>query len=125
MVSKNRKNGRVPLHDKIVKLMLELEVFSHSGSSYLFGKQFIPSEERARSDIFRNRFAKLREELGFPPYYMFYSLKDTGIIDHGEKLGVISARDQARHSSVEVTNLYMKRRSGYVNEAAKHFDGDL
>ncbi len=125
MVSKNRKNGRVPLHDKIVKLMLELEVFSHSGRSYLFGKQFIPSEERARSDIFRNRFAKLREELGFPPYYMFYSLKDTGIIDHGEKLGVISARDQARHSSVEVTNLYMKRRSGYVNEAAKHFDGDL
>ncbi len=84
MVSKNRKNGRVPLHDKIVKLMLELEVFSHSGRSYLFGKQFIPSEERARSDIFRNRFAKLREELGFPPYYMFYSLKDTGIIDHGE-----------------------------------------
>lgn len=124
-VSKNRKDGRVALHDKIVKLMLELDVFSHPGKSYLFGKQFIPSEERARSDIFRNRFAKLREELGFPPYYMFYSLKDTGIIDHGEKLGVISARDQARHSSVEVTNLYMKRRSGYVNEAAKHFDGDL
>lgn len=125
MVSKNRKNGRVPLHDKIVKLMLDLEVFSHSGKSFLFGKQFIPSEERARSDIFRKRFSKLREELNFPDCYMFYSLKDTGIIDHGEKLGVISARDQARHSSVEVTNLYMKRRSGYVNEAAKHFDGDL
>lgn len=125
MVSKNRKNGRVPLHDKIVKLMLELDVFSHPGKSYLFGRSFIPSEERARSDIFRNRFVKLREELGFPPQYMFYSLKDTGIIDHGQKLGVVSARDQARHSSVEVTNLYMKRRSGYVNEAAKHFDGDL
>lgn len=125
MVSKNRKNGRVPLHDKIVKLMLDLDVFSHPGKSYLFGKQFIPSDERARSSIFRDRFFKLREELGFPSCYMFYSLKDTGIIDHGEKLGVISARDQARHSSVEVTNLYMKRRSGYVNEAAKHFDGDL
>lgn len=125
MVSKNRKNGRVPLHDKIVKLMLDLDVFSHSGKSYLFGKQMIPSEERARSNIFRDRFLKVREDLGFPPSYMFYSLKDTGIIDHGEKLGVISARDQARHSSVEVTNLYMKRRAGYVNEAAKHFDGDL
>lgn len=124
-VSKNRKDGRVPLHDKIVKLMLDLDVFSHPGKSYLFGKQMSPSEERARSNIFRDRFVKLREELGFPSCYMFYSLKDTGIIDHGEKLGVISARDQARHSSVEVTNLYMKRRSGYVNEAAKHFEGDL
>lgn len=125
MVSKNRKNGRVPLHDKIVKLMLDLDVFSHPGKAYLFGRNFVPSEERARSNIFRDRFVRLREELGFPASYQFYSLKDTGIIDHGEKLGVISARDQARHSSVEVTNLYMKRRSGYVNEAAKHFDGDL
>lgn len=40
--SKNRKDGTVTLPDKVIKLMVELDIFKHPSSYYLFGKYFKP-----------------------------------------------------------------------------------
>jgi len=53
------------------------------------------------------KWDKLRTVLNLPKEIQFYSLKDTGIqamIDDGFDL--LQVRDQARHSSLEVTNKY-------------------
>lgn len=43
-ISKNRKDGMVGLNDKLIKAMLDLDVFSNPGNYYLFGKGFKPSK---------------------------------------------------------------------------------
>ena len=122
-ISKNRRDGLVALNDEIVKLMIDLNVFSYPSGYYLFGKGLTPSEKRASSNQFRLKFAALRRELGFPDSYMFYSLKDSGIRDLANTQGIVVAKEQARHSDVSVTNHYLVGRDRKVNEETKHFKG--
>lgn len=124
-ISKNRRDGMVALNDKIIKLMIELDVFKHTNSSFLFGRDFIPSEHQADARIFRDHFVTVRRALDFPDTYQFYSLKDSGIRDLANAEGIVVARDQARHTDIAVTNKYLCGKDKQVNEDTKHFDGEL
>lgn len=124
--TKNRKNGMVGLNDEIIKLMIDLDIFSHTSSDYLFGTpDFRPSPKKQSGRIFRNAFKKLRGYLGWPACYQFYSLKDTGIRDLANAEGIVVARDQARHSDISTTNKYLKGSELTVHEETKHFKGYL
>ena len=125
VISKNRRDGMVGLNDRIIHLMLDLNVFESPSSAYLFGRNFRPSEEKADSRIFRDEFVKLRKALRWPSNYQFYSLKDSGIRDLANAEGIVVARDQARHSDVSTTNCYLKGDSMTVHEETKHFKGNL
>lgn len=123
-VSKNRRDGMVALNSKIIKLMAELCIFNHHSGCYLFGKDFMPSETKADSRIFRDHFVSVREALKFPQSIQFYSLKDSGIRDLANSQGIVVARDQARHTDIHTTNKYLKGNDP-VHEETKHFDGEL
>ena len=122
-ISKNRKDGMVGLNDEIIKLMIELRVFDKPSQSFLFGKDFKPSEKQADSRIFREYFTKVREALKWDDSKQFYSLKDSGIRDLANAEGIVVARDQARHSDISTTNKYLKGDSMTVHEQTKHFKG--
>ena len=124
-ISKNRKDGKVALNDKILKLMIDLEIFKSPSHYYLFGKEMMPSERPATAAIFRKKFAVVREELKFPKKYQFYSLKDSGIRDLANSNGIVNARDQARHADVSTTNKYLQGRDKSVDEGTKHFKGEI
>lgn len=124
-ISKNRRDGMVGLNDSLIKLMIELETFSHPSQSYLFGKNFRPNIKKADSRIFRDYFNKVRAFLRWPSCYQFYSLKDSGIRDLANAEGIVVARDQARHSDISTTNKYLKGDSLAVHEETKHFVGNL
>ena len=124
--TKNRKNGTVGLNEEVLKLMVDLDVFSHASGEYLFGtRRFEPGDKKQSGRIFRERFKKLRGELGWADCYQFYSLKDTGIRDLANAEGIVVARDQARHSDISTTNKYLKGSEETVHEETKHFKGDL
>ena len=123
--SKNWKEEPVGLNTTILSLMAELGVFRSPSSWYLFGKGFHPSIERADERIFRNRWAEIREELHIPKNVKFYSLKDTGIIDLIHAEGAVIARDQARHSSIAITNAYTKYGGKIAHDETKKFKGAL
>lgn len=123
-ISKNRKDGMVALNDEILKLMIDLRVFDHPSQCYIFGKSLLPGEKRAAYNQLRVEWAKTRAALGFPKEYQFYSLKDAGIRDLANAQGIVSAKEQARHSDISVTNRYVKN-SKQVNEDTKHFKGGL
>ncbi len=124
--SKNRKNGMVGLNDRIIKMMVELDVFSHASGEYIFGgRDFKPSAEKQMGRIFREEFVKMRRALKWPASLQFYSLKDTGIRDLANAEGIVVARDQARHSDVATTNRYLKGFDMKVHEETKHFEGGL
>ena len=123
-ISKNRKDGLVALNDEILKLMIELKIFEHPGHCFIFGKGLKPGEERAPYNQLRVEWGKMRDAIGFPKEYQFYSLKDTGIRDLANAQGIVVAKDQARHSDISVTNRYIKNQMK-VNEETKHFKGGL
>ena len=123
--SKNRKDAVVTVPKRVLQMMLVLDVFSHPDSFYLFGRDFKPSEHRADGRIFRERWIKVREALDFPSHYQFYSLKDTGITDAIDRVGLTVAKDQARHSSVATTNRYVRKGQLKAHPELKDFEGNF
>lgn len=124
-VSKNRKDAKVTIPTKVIKMMIDRGIFSYPGDYYLFGTGFRPNKERSDSRIFREKWIKVREELGFPKSYQFYSLKDTGITDTIDRVGLTIAKDQARHSSVATTNKYVRKEQLLAHPELKNYEGNL
>lgn len=124
-VSKNHRDGKVTLPAVVILLMLDLGVLSAPSTFYLFGHDFTPSPERGTVKQYRDRWAKVRKALGFPSSYKFYSLKDTGITDTVERVGLVVAKDQARHSSIATTNRYIRKEQLSAHPELKDFEGQL
>lgn len=125
IISKNRKSGSVGINKKIFLLMLELGTFKNPSSDYLFSTNFKPGptykSERYLRDYWNDH---VRKDLNFPKRYKFYSLKDTGITDAlRNNCDVISVRDQARHSSIMMTNTYTPQNMKEASEIMKNYDG--
>ena len=106
--TKNHNDAVLTLPDHIVRLMLDLKIFEYPGHYYLFGDKCRPSEEWHDSKQFRDYWNHhVRKDLKLPAEYKFYSLKDTGITNMlRSNTDPISVRDQARHSSLLITNTY-------------------
>lgn len=125
--SKNRRDAKVGLNDKIIHIMIDLGVLNFPNDFYLFGPRVSrPAKQRSDSEMFRRKWNKLvRKGLGWPDCYQFYSLKDSGLRDLANATGIVIARDQARHSDVTTTNRYLQGRDATVHEETKHFKGNL
>lgn len=124
--TKNRRDEAVGLNQELIRMMVDLDIFSHPSQDYLFGtRQFRPSPTKQSGRIFRDHFAKVRKALKWPVSIQFYSLKDSGIRDLANAEGIVIARDQARHTDVATTNRYLKGDSLAVHEETKKFKGKL
>ena len=106
--TKNHNDAVLTLPDHIVRLMLDLKVFDSPGHYYLFSDRFRPGESWRDSKQFRDYWNHhVRKDLKLPAEYKFYSLKDTGITNMlRSNTDPLSVRDQARHSSLLITNTY-------------------
>lgn len=122
--SKNKQDAIVTLPNKIVQLMIDLKIFDNPGEYYLFSDNFKPGKKRKSERQFREFWTQvIRKELNFPESYKFYSLKDTGITNMLRECDVISVRDQARHSSILMTNIYTPQDIQSANELIKNYKG--
>ena len=125
--SKNRKDGTVTLPDKVLKLMMELDIFRYPDSYYLFSDKMRPGSGQRSNKIFTDYWTHyVRKNLHFPPNYKFYSLKDTGITDLIKaNTDLLSVRNQARHHSLLMTDLYTPHDIEEANEAIRHHSSDF
>mgnify|MGYP000234248685 CR=1 FL=1 len=123
--SKNKRDGKVGINDDIIRLMLDVDLFSKPGTYYIFGRNMRPSQLKASSEIFRREWQKLRKALRWGDEYQFYSLKDSGIRDLANAEGIVIARDQARHTDISTTNRYLQGRDRPVHNETLHFKGNL
>lgn len=124
-ISKNGKAEMVGLNNAVLSLMRELHVLRSPKDWYLFSVRCRPGATKLNSRMFRERWARLRKRLDLPKEYQFYSLKDSGIRDLANSEGIVIARDQARHSSVAVTNKYLQGRDLPVHKETIRFKGAL
>ncbi|MGL4520723.1 MAG: tyrosine-type recombinase/integrase [Phocaeicola sp.] len=125
-VSKNRKDGVITLPTKVIHLMVELGIFNHPNDYFLFSDNFKPGSNPKSEKIFRDYWSyHVRKDLKLPDKYKFYSLKDTGITNMLRHYDVLSVRDQARHSSILMTDIYTPHDIQEANELIKNYNGNF
>lgn len=125
--TKNRKDAVLTIPKKVISLMLDLGALSMPSSYFLFSNDFKPGKERCSEKQFRDYWnCHVRKNLGLPPELKFYSLKDTGITNMlKSNMDVLSVRDQARHSSISITDMYTPANVKKVNKAILDYEDDL
>ena len=126
-VSMATSEGLTYMYQVVINLMLDLKVFEQPGSYYLFSEGFRPGKVYRSEKFFRDYWVRaLRKELKFSDRYKFYSLKDTGITNMLKaNTDVLSVRDQARHSSILITDMYTPKDVKKANELLTNYKGDL
>jgi len=124
--SKNKKKQTVTVPKKVLKYALELGIFSEPVQYYIFSDRLRPGRNEIDPKIFRDHWGKLRGPLGLRKEWKFYSLKDTGITEmlKSKAVKTIEVRDQARHSSLSITDIYTDH-SGQMNPDIYNMDGAL
>jgi integrase len=123
-ISKNHKSGVVTLPEKVIHLMIDLDIFKSPNDYYLFSGQFKPGKTRHTEKQFRDYWTRsIRKDLKFPANYKFYSLKDSGITSMLRKYDTITVRDQARHADILMTDTYTPHDIQKANELIKKHDG--
>ncbi len=123
--SKNRTTQTITVPKKVMMLMLDLGVFNNPPQYYLFSNNIMPGSVQIDRRLITIRWTRLKKTLDLDNDYTFYSLKDTGITEMlDKKLSSISVRDQARHSSLAITDIYTRHRKE-ADRNILDIDGDL
>ena len=105
--TKNHNDAVLTVPDHVLKLMIDLRIFDSPSDYYLFSDNFAPN-------------LKMTER------YKFYSLKDTGITNMlRANTDILSVRDQARHSSILITDIYTPKDIKEANKLILNYQGVL
>jgi len=125
--SKNRRTASITLPIKIIHLMIDLKIFDSPGDYYLFSNKLKPGEDYRNEKQFRDFWLHyVRKPLKLPEKYKFYSLKDTGVtMMLRANTDILSVRDQARHSSILITDTYTPHDIAKANPLIDKFTCDF
>ncbi|MBR5638205.1 MAG: tyrosine-type recombinase/integrase [Muribaculaceae bacterium] len=108
-VSKNHETMVITIPKKVITTARNLGIFEHEGSCFIFSKRLRPGRTMIDTVVFRHHWENVRKSLKLKNCYQFYSLKDTGITEMlDNKIASITVRDQARHSSLAITEIYTR-----------------
>ena len=124
-LSKNKKTQTVTVPKKVILYGVEIGIFSAPKSDYIFSDKLRPGCTEIDPKIFRDHWERVRKALKLRKEWKFYSLKDTGITELLDKnTASITVRDQARHSSLAITDIYTRHRD-MANKDLIDIDGAL
>lgn len=108
-LSKNKKTQTVTVPKKVIMYGIERGVFSAPMDDYIFSYRLRPGSTEINPKHFRDHWENVRKALRLKKEWKFYSLKDTGITEMcDKKMASITVRDQARHSSLAITDIYTR-----------------
>ena len=123
--SKNRQSMVVTLPKSVLFRMMEMGIFKSPSDDFLFSKNLRPGPQQIDTIVFRRHWDSLRSALGLRKEWQFYSLKDTGITEMlDNNIASITVRDQARHSSLAITEVYTRHQQR-ANEQVLNWEGSL
>lgn len=123
--TKNGHDAVLTIPNHVMALMKELDIFSFPPDFYLFSNKFLPGLDKVPRQKFAQYWKeKVKADLKLDKAYKFYSLKDTGITNMiRANTDLLSVRDQARHSSVQITNIYTPQDCKEANRAITGYEG--
>lgn len=127
-LSKNKMTQTITLPKKVIQYGIEIGVFTAPINDFVFSSRLKPGRVGIDPKLFRDHWEKVRSALKLKKEWKFYSLKDTGITEMCDrKVAPRHVKDQARHSSLAITDIYLHksacRMSG--NQDIISYDGAL
>ncbi|MDE6267362.1 MAG: tyrosine-type recombinase/integrase [Muribaculaceae bacterium] len=123
--SKNHQDQTVTLPKKVLLYAIEIGVIEAPQNDYIFSYNLRPGQKQIDPKHFRDHWDNVRRALNLKPEWKFYSLKDTGITEMCDNnMATIAVRDQARHSSLAITDIYT-RHNAKANKDIVNLDGAL
>ena len=125
--TKNHHDALLTVPDHVLRLMIDLKVFDCPSDYYLFSNGFAPGKEWKSEKGFRDYWHRyVRKHLRLTDRYKFYSLKDTGITNMlRANTDILTVRDQARHSSILITDIYTPKDIQEANRLLLNYKGVL
>jgi integrase len=107
--SKSKKAAAVYLPDVLAEKLKQYIHEVQDTEYYLFSKNETPDKYILPEDHMSKRFKQVLKTLNYSEEYTFYSWKHTGVV-HAYKSGIDikSIQKQLRHSSIEITDIYLK-----------------
>ena len=124
-LSKNKTTQTITLPKKVIQYGIDLGVFSAPADDFIFSYRLKPGREEIDPKHFRDHWDNVRKALKLKKEWKFYSLKDTGITEMCDNnMASIAIRDQARHSSLAITDIYT-RHNAKANKDIINLDGAL
>lgn len=125
-ISKNKNTQTITMPKKVLHLMLDLNIFKNPQDWYLFSSNINPGDKSVSRRMLSKHWDKMRSKLKLKEEYQYYSLKDTGITDMLSKhVSNIAVRDQARHSSLSITDIYARSINKSANQEILNLEGEF
>ena len=107
--SKNRTTQTITIPRKVLEYALDIRIFNNPPDYFLFSNNLEPGSCPISVRWLSEHWQKLSKALKLDKDYTFYSLKDTGITEMlNNKVSNLAVRDQARHSSLAITDVYTR-----------------
>lgn len=107
--AKNHKTRKATIPNVMMELITEL-VKDVKKDQYVFGSGYVGSNKKGNEGTIGRTWITMRKKLGISDKIQFYSLRDTGIIQKlKDGLDVYDVMNLADHSSIEITNGYIKK----------------
>lgn len=123
--SKNRTTQTITIPRKVLKYALDIKVFDYPPDYYLFSDKLEPGNRPIGTRWLSEHWQRMSKNLKLDKDYTFYSLKDTGITEMlNKKVSNLAVRDQARHSSLAITDVYTRHLSK-ANKEILDLEGSL
>lgn len=123
--SKNRSTQTITIPRKMMDYASKIRIFDNPPEHYLFSEGLKPGNRPITTRWLTEHWQRMSKTLKLDKDYTFYSLKDTGITEMlNKKVSNLAVRDQARHSSLAITDAYT-RHLAKANEEILDLDGSF
>lgn len=115
--AKSKRTEIVTMPNQLIELCREYGLVEADKGLYVFSKRKTYGNIALSENVMAYRFNRVRDRLGLPRGYKYYSFKHTGATTLHQS-GNVSMRelmDQLRHTKLEATQHYVKRHAGVIN----------
>jgi integrase len=120
--SKTTRRKEVAIPDVFLDYLINVwKLNKYDKNLFVFGRTKRPGTSHLGKNTLRDRFNRIRNRLGLPDMYKFYSMKHTGAVtlaEQGETL--INIRDHLGHTSIQTTEVYLKRHGFSDSKIIRH-----
>jgi len=105
----------------LLSLRSDFRLMDYCKEFYVFGKNGEPGPQYIGKNNLRYRFNAIREKLGMPAEYKFYSWKHTGAVQ-ASLSGIPDSHIQRQmgHSSIDTTSRYLRKMTGFQSDFLKN-----
>lgn len=122
-LAKNKSTQSVGIPKVLMDECERLGIFNYPENYYIFGRYGIPAPIPTGKNTLRNRFNMYRQQLKISKDKKFYSWKHTGAVSAAENgMPLLEMKDYLRHSDVNTTMEYLKKRVPVVGSQEKYID---